>query len=89
MSTASISSAFVLIIRTLIETTTGLWDFLTRPIFTIDLTALPDWIFNLFTSMPEFIYNRPHDISLLFALSAAGILVFVVLKLITLLNPIG
>lgn len=90
MTISSISSNLTTIIRTLIETTISMWQFLTTPIFTIDLTTLPDWIFRIFTPlMPDFIFNQVHEISLIFALSSAGILIFIILKLITLLNPIG
>lgn len=91
MNTSYIASGFVKIIRTLIETTSSFWNYLTTPILTIDLSVIPEWIRKiLFSSfLPDEFFQTPIELSLIFMLSVTGIFVFVWLKLITLLNPIG
>lgn len=90
MNVNIISSGIVRLLQVLFNTCAGFWGFLTQPLFTIDLTVLPEWLLDiLFPLLPDFVFAHPFDISLLFVVSVAGIFLFLWFKIVTLLNPLG
>ena len=84
----SIASFITSFIRTIINSVSDLWKFLLSPIFTIDLhdTLFEDLFQWVIGSNFEF---GVYEISFLWFFTSTAIIFLIVMKLISLLNPIG
>lgn len=92
MSSELIASGLIDIIKAPITLVVQFWQFLFTPMFTLDLTFLnnlPDWVLSLFSPILTNLEFGSYDISILFFFSSVGILLFVGLKIFTLVNPLG
>lgn len=88
MTTNNISSGVLNVIKTFIITCSNLWNFLTQPIVTLDLTNFYNFLTETLGINLGFEFGIV-DFSLLWICTAVGILVFILLKVITLINPFG
>lgn len=88
MSSSDIANGIIAIIKTPINLVNDIWDTLLTPIFIIDLGFLNSPPFSWLYIDTGFEFGT-YDINLLFFMSGLGVLVFIVLKVITLINPFG
>lgn len=88
MSSSDIANGIIAIIKTPINLVNDIWDTLLTPIFTIDLGFLNSPPFSWLYIDTGFEFGT-YDINLLFFMSGLGVLVFIALKVITLINPFG
>ena len=88
MSSSDIANGIIAIIKAPINLVNDIWDTLLTPIFTIDLSFLNSPPFSWLFIDTGFVFGT-YDINLLFFMSGLGVLVFIVLKVITLINPFG
>lgn len=92
MSSELIASGLIDIIKAPITLVVHFWQFLFTPMFTLDLSFLnnlPDWVLALFSPILTNLEFGTYDISILFFFSSIGILLFIGLKIFTLVNPLG
>ena len=88
MTSQAIASGIIQIIRAPITLVYTMWEFLLTPLFQIDLTFLntdiAQLILNLFGVADGFTFGV-YDITLLFVMTAVGVTLFLLLKIINLL----
>lgn len=87
MTTSSIAQGIVSIIKAPINAVAELWQFLLTPLFTIDLSFLNNAVLSWFTGI-DYQFGT-YDVNFLFFFSGLGVIVFIILKIIQLINPIG
>lgn len=87
MTTQAIAYGIIQVIKTPITLVYSMWQFLLTPLFTLDLTFLngtiAEWLLDLLTAI-DFSFGV-YDITLLFVMTATGVTLFLVLKIINLL----
>lgn len=88
MTTQAIAFGIIQVIKAPITLVYSMWQFLLTPLFTINLSFLNNdisqFLLKLFGATPNFTFGS-YDITLLFVLTAAGVTLFLVLKIINLL----
>ena len=88
MTTQSIATGIIQVIRAPITLVYTMWEFLLTPLFTLDLSFLNNdisqIILKLFGVADGFVFGT-YDITLLFVVTAAGVTLFLLLKIINLL----